>query len=169
MRIGERRQLRSQITPPDRAFTLVELLIVVVILGILAAVVVPFFTDASEDAKRSNLTANLRVLRSAISQYVLEHDGRAPHMLPNRNTDTNTDNFSLRLTTKTKGNGAFGPGTPKLGPYLKSMPSNPFSANSADGAKVQFGTGSPPSGTAGWYFNTNTFEISANTSGHESY
>ncbi|MCG8405619.1 MAG: prepilin-type N-terminal cleavage/methylation domain-containing protein, partial [Phycisphaerales bacterium] len=38
-----------------KAFTLVELLIVVVILGILAAVVIPQFSDASTDARFSSL------------------------------------------------------------------------------------------------------------------
>ncbi|MHC4363321.1 MAG: type IV pilin protein, partial [Planctomycetota bacterium] len=36
-------------------FTLVEILIVVVILGILAAIVIPQFTDASTEAKMSSL------------------------------------------------------------------------------------------------------------------
>ena len=45
------------------AFTLVELLIVVIILGILAAVVIPQFSDASTDARVSSLTTNLATIR----------------------------------------------------------------------------------------------------------
>jgi len=39
----------------SRGFTLVEILIVVIILGILAAIVIPQFSSASNDARRSNV------------------------------------------------------------------------------------------------------------------
>jgi general secretion pathway protein G len=52
-----------------RAFTLIEILIVVVILGILAALVVPQFTDVSGEAMRTNLRAQLRQVRSQIELY----------------------------------------------------------------------------------------------------
>ena len=50
-------------------FTLVEILVVVVILGILAAVVIPQFSEASTDAKFSSLCTNLHTLRSQIEMY----------------------------------------------------------------------------------------------------
>jgi general secretion pathway protein G len=61
-----------------RGFTLVEILIVVVILGILAAIVIPKFTNASEDAKRSSLTSSLHSLRSQIELYMLQHGDKPP-------------------------------------------------------------------------------------------
>ena len=48
----------------NKGFTLVEILIVVIILGILAAIVVPKFTEASDDAKLSALTTDLKIVRS---------------------------------------------------------------------------------------------------------
>ncbi len=44
---------------PKRAFTLVEILIVVVILGILAAIVIPQFTSASEEAAANSTHSQL--------------------------------------------------------------------------------------------------------------
>lgn len=52
-----------------RAFTLVEILIVVVILGILAAIVVPAFTSASDEARRSTFAQDLRVFADAAEYY----------------------------------------------------------------------------------------------------
>lgn len=52
-----------------RAFTLIEILIVVVILGILAAIVVPQYQDAAVTAGDSALRGQLRTLRGQISVY----------------------------------------------------------------------------------------------------
>ena len=50
-------------------FTLIEILIVVVILGILAAIVIPQFTDASDSARLNSSKTNLSALRSQIELY----------------------------------------------------------------------------------------------------
>ena len=55
-----------------------EILIVVVILGILAAIVIPKFTNASEDAKRNSLTSSLHSLRSQIELFMLQHGDKPP-------------------------------------------------------------------------------------------
>ncbi len=64
----------NTITPTNtniirRGFTLIEILIVVVILGILAAVVVPQFTNASEDANDAAVRSQLQTLRGQIELY----------------------------------------------------------------------------------------------------
>ncbi len=53
----------------SRAFTLVEILIVVVILGILAAIVIPQFTSASQEAARSSFVTSLKQLVTAAELY----------------------------------------------------------------------------------------------------
>jgi prepilin-type N-terminal cleavage/methylation domain-containing protein len=52
-----------------RGFTLIEILIVVVILGILAAVVVPQFTNAADDANNAAVRSQLQTLRGQIELY----------------------------------------------------------------------------------------------------
>ena len=59
-------------------FTLVEILIVVIILGILAAIVIPQFTNASEDARKSSLVSQLQTLRSQVELFKLEHRDAYP-------------------------------------------------------------------------------------------
>ena len=55
-------------------FTLVELLIVVIILGILAAVVIPQFNTAAAESKEAALASNLATIRQAIELYKVQHN-----------------------------------------------------------------------------------------------
>jgi len=61
-----------------RGFTLVEILIVVIILGILAAIVIPQFTEASSEARVSNLMTNLQTIRSQLLLYKTQHKEAYP-------------------------------------------------------------------------------------------
>ena len=62
-------------------FTLVEILIVVIILGILAAIVIPQFTSASQDARKSNMTSQLQSLRAQVELYKLQHRDTPPKLI----------------------------------------------------------------------------------------
>jgi len=129
-------------------FTLVEILIVVVILGILAAIVIPQFTSASESAKSSSLVSQLQTIRSQLELYQVQHNGIYP-------VDTSSDAFWDQMTKKTDVHGdpiAVGDTTtPSFGPYLQQPSTNPFEQSS------DIGTG-PGAGT-GWVYDAETGAI----------
>lgn len=62
----------------EKGFTLVELLIVVIILAILAAIVVPQFASTTNDARDSAADSTLTGLRAAIDLYYQQHNNTYP-------------------------------------------------------------------------------------------
>ncbi len=116
----------------QRAFTLIEILIVVVILGILAAIVIPQFTDASQEAMEASVVTQLQTLRSQIELHNIQW--------PLRPFDPLLDILAPwgQLTT---GDPLFDPDY--TGDYLQSEPKNPMMGGSAV-VNAAFGTG------AGW-------------------
>jgi prepilin-type N-terminal cleavage/methylation domain-containing protein len=113
-----------------KAFTLVEILIVVAILGILAAIALPTFSGHIQEAKESAAKDNLRILRNAIDLYASQHNG-VPPGYPLGRTSVNPvfTIFILQLTISTNKDGhtaAIGTDGYPLGPYLSAMPKNPF-------------------------------------------
>src|SRR5690349_25022867 len=92
-----------------KAFTLVEILIVVVILGILAAIVVPQFTNATQDAQAGNIQTQLDTINNQVELYAARHNGQYPDF------------------TGEQWNQLIGAADPilNIGGYLKDVPSNP--------------------------------------------
>src|SRR5438477_12118433 len=116
--------------PYRAAFTLIEILIVVVILGILATIVVPQFSNASINAKENTLKDELRYLRTQIVVYKAQHHD-VPPGYPNgdRNAAATGPDFIAQLTKPTDETGvtnAASSGVFKYGPYLSAMPTNPL-------------------------------------------
>jgi general secretion pathway protein G len=135
-------------------FTLVELLIVVIILGVLAAVVIPQFTNASSEAKESSLRSNLATLRQAISLYRVQHNETYPGQ-------GGWSEFVTQLTTGTLTDGT--PGT-KYGPYLRNtFPDNPVTGTAT--GKTVASMPSSPSGSEAWVYCTTDGQLRANVAG----
>ncbi len=128
-------------------FTLIEMLIVIVVLGILAMIIIPQITVSTEDAKISTLQTNLSGMRSSIETYYAQHDSMYPGA--KKETDgTNTTSdveataaFFAQLTLYSRASGVTAnvkDATFKFGPYVKggALPKNPFTGT--DDATVNF-------------------------------
>ena len=117
-------------TQARNAFTLIEILIVVVILGILAAIVIPQFTDASDQANVASMKSQLQTLRSQIELFrVQDPIGYAAF-------DPITDGWTDMIDQD----------------YLQSDPRNPITGSSA---LVALPPGAPTT-TLGWVWRQKT-------------
>ncbi|QDS98941.1 competence type IV pilus major pilin ComGC [Adhaeretor mobilis] len=128
-----------------RGFTLIELVVVILILGILAGVAAPKMFSASAEATDNGLRHTLSVVRDAIELYSAKNGGASPRFdtVPNFKED--------------------------LKPYLRgNFPTCPVGPTAAQDADVAFATGTTTTGdaapTVGWKYNSDTREFICNNS-----
>jgi prepilin-type N-terminal cleavage/methylation domain-containing protein len=124
-----------------KGFTLIELVVVVMILGILAAVAAPKLLNTSGTASDNAAKESLGVIRDAIERYTAEHGGTIP---PGGN----------QIAFKAA-----------LAPYLRVFPKCPV-VNQNDNVKLTGTAGiMTGGGTEGWQYNTadGGFIINSNT------
>jgi general secretion pathway protein G len=133
------------------AFTLIEVLIVVIIMAVLAATIIPQFSSSTNDAKQSSLKFNLHTVRSQIEMYKVHHAATYPKF----------DKFTDQMTKVTDASGATtGDATTLIyGPYIQGeIPANPFNGSNT---LVKVATaGTVPTAvvgtTAGWQYDETT-------------
>ncbi len=163
----------------NKGFTLVELLIVVIILAILAAIVVPQFASSTDDAKVAALDSTLANMRAAIDLYYQQH-GEYPGKntaVPSSGCSSGTAGvgtanqaaaFTEQLSMFTDPDGAacsIKDLTFKFGPYLKkgTLPDNPITTSNAleiatTGDLAMSGTGAG----LGWKYDNTVGKFIAN-------
>ena len=131
------------------AFTLIDVLIVVIIMAVLAATIIPQFSSSTDDAKESSLKFNLHTIRSQIEMYKVHHAGKVPELAK----------FEDQMTKSTAINGSTTGTDLDYGPYFQGeVPANPFN-NSSDLVAVAT-AGTEPTGVvaggAGWQYDATT-------------
>lgn len=103
-------------------FTLIDILVVVIILGILATVIISQFGSASKDAKLASLRYTVNVVQEQLEIYRFQTNSRP-----------SVDNFWLQLSDRQVVDGK------NVGPWIMMAAVNPFSGGTTVGASSASG------------------------------
>jgi general secretion pathway protein G len=132
-------------------FTLLEMMLVVVIIALIAAIAIPKFSRGAAGANDSAVAANLAVLRNAIDMFQAEHNGTYPTVAT----------FVAQMTTFTDSTGAAQAtkdATHIYGPYLRTIPALPVGA-----AKGNTTVAAAAATGVGWVYTAATGVVTTNT------
>ncbi|MHC5082738.1 MAG: prepilin-type N-terminal cleavage/methylation domain-containing protein [Planctomycetota bacterium] len=156
-----------------KGFTLIELMIVVSIIGILAALAMPSVQGQIARAKESAAKDTLRTVRSQIEMYKMQHNGLAPGYMGAMQATTLVLQYQFIGTSAVNGiaTSATTPsGTYQYGPYLLEMPANPFNGLTSityiSDAATDFS--SYTDDQSGWLYQKSTATFLLNKSGTDS-
>ena len=137
-----------------RGFSLIELVIVIVIIGVISAIAIPRLTRGANNAAATAVRGDLAVLRSAIETYRAEHQGLFP----------TAAGIGTELTSYTKIDGTDANAAPDVatgrvyGPYVRAIPALPVGAR-----KGSTGVAAADGAGIGWIYIVATGNITANT------
>ncbi len=168
-------------------FTLIEMLIVLIVLGILAMIIIPQVSVSTEDAKLRTLQTNLNVMRSSIETYYAQHNSVYPGAINDAtgsgapaDATAGAVAFVNQLTKYSLATGkaagdsatlATTPPTPIFGPYIKGggtmPPMNPFNnlnTITVDLTTTDISIARTADNTSGWKFYAKTGLFFANDS-----
>ena len=155
-----------------RAFTLVEILIVVVLLGILATTVISMASSSAISAKESALATDLQLLRRFILLYKCQHLEVSPGYPNGLTSAAPTEQAFIDQATLSSNSAgqtaAVGTAGFERGPYMQKIPVNPLNGKSS----VQMlgdGENFPPAAddSHGWICKPATSEIRADSTGSD--
>ncbi len=143
-------------SPHRRAFTLVEILIVVVIIAILAAIAVPKLSSAAQLSRENSVKADLQYMRTEIAVYESQHGD----VFPGGGSSGANTLFAQQMTGYTDASGDVQPqGQPvppyNFGPYLTNIPINPLTGFKT--VEILPANASPqPDNNYGWIYQPST-------------
>ena len=156
-------------------FTLIEMLIVVILLGILAMLIIPQISVSTSDANLNTLKSNLASMRNATELYYHQHNQVYPGAVSESDGSTATTDanapaaFLAQLTQYSDIDGEVSTsktGNYIYGPYLKSpaLPTNPYNNLATLGCDVDMAdiTDRAPVGATAWFFHPMTGVYFAN-------
>jgi type II secretory pathway pseudopilin PulG len=103
-----------------RAMTLIEMLLLMMVLGIMAALVYPHLDSATTDADDNVHRQQLKMIRTAIELYRIQHGGQIPNLIAGWDDLTKPSAYKGHAT----------------GPYLARVPKNRKRSNVFDGIKI---------------------------------
>lgn len=124
-------------------FTLIELMIIITIIGILAAIVIPTFSNANETAKAGALSSQLNTVKKSLVMYETDHNGVYP------TDDQLITNQWQVLTNSTDIDGDIA--GEDFGPYFQKPPFNAFMDSNVVAAD----------NSAAWQYDSSTGTIEA--------
>ena len=148
---GKHKKRKGSNMRKNKGFTLVEILIVVVILGILAAIVIPQFSDASTQSKVSSCLSSLQSLRSQVQLYKIQHNDNPPSVGAFveatfiAQMETYSDASGTTAAAKNAATGII------YGPYVQDIPDNPW--NNSDSVAAA------DAATVGWVYDATTGDV----------
>jgi len=137
-----------------QAFTLIEVLIVVIIMAVLAATIIPQFSTSTEDAKTGQLEFNLHAMKAQLQMYRMHHNGNYPTLAKFPEQMTQASNIDGDAT-----------GLTPYGPYITDdIPANAYNGSNALVAVAAAGTKpvAVVAGGAGWQYDESNGGIYAN-------
>ena len=137
------------------AFSLIELVIVVVVIGTIAGIAVPRLSRGAATAAQTSLRADLSLIRGAIERYRAEHDNNPP---------TSAATISAQLTMYSNSAGATSATKTseyRFGPYLRQIPE--IRVGPQTGKDNIRDLGVPGTGTEAWFYNKVTGDFCTNT------